>query len=109
METHPRNIENHLVIQLALINLVERFVYCCSIDLFLRYFLKVKTRDVQCTNCGVTQSSEWRRNVRGEIVCNACGLYYKLHLKDRPIHMRRDFIAHRKRTPNVIHFKFVTF
>ncbi|KAH7641535.1 gata transcription factor -like protein [Dermatophagoides farinae] len=59
-----------------------------------------KPRDVQCTNCGVTQSSEWRRNVRGEIVCNACGLYYKLHNRDRPIHMRRDFIAHRKRTPN---------
>ncbi|KAJ6217937.1 hypothetical protein RDWZM_009094 [Blomia tropicalis] len=60
----------------------------------------VKTRDVQCTNCGVNKSSEWRRNVRGEIVCNACGLYYKLHNRDRPIHMRRDFIAHRKRTPN---------
>ncbi|OTF72108.1 GATA transcription factor (GATAb)-like protein, partial [Euroglyphus maynei] len=59
-----------------------------------------KPRDVQCSNCGVTQSSEWRRNVRGEIVCNACGLYYKLHNRDRPIHMRRDFIAHRKRTPN---------
>ncbi|KAH9406892.1 Erythroid transcription factor [Tyrophagus putrescentiae] len=61
---------------------------------------KVKARDVQCTNCGVNKSSEWRRNVRGEIVCNACGLYYKLHNRDRPIHMRRDFIAHRKRTPN---------
>ncbi|KAH9420221.1 Transcription factor GATA-4 [Dermatophagoides pteronyssinus] len=59
-----------------------------------------KPRDVQCSNCHVTQSSEWRRNVRGEIVCNACGLYYKLHNRDRPIHMRRDFIAHRKRTPN---------
>ncbi|KAI7689988.1 hypothetical protein SSS_01102 [Sarcoptes scabiei] len=66
---------------------------------------KSKPRDVICSNCGVTQSSEWRRNVRGQIVCNACGLYYKLHNRDRPIHMRRDFIAHRKRTPNVNYSK----
>lgn len=57
-----------------------------------------KTRDVECSNCGVKKSSEWRRNPYGQPVCNACGLYFKLHSKNRPIHMRRDFIAHRKRT-----------
>ncbi len=60
-----------------------------------------KSRDVECTNCGVTKSSEWRRNANGNIVCNACGLYFKLHARNRPIHMRRDFITHRKRTPNM--------
>ncbi|CAG2172950.1 unnamed protein product [Oppiella nova] len=59
---------------------------------------KKKGRDMSCSNCGVTVSSEWRRNPSGQPVCNACGLYFKLHLKNRPIHMRRDFISHRKRT-----------
>ena len=32
-----------------------------------------------CANCKTTQTTLWRRNVNGEPVCNACGLYYKLH------------------------------
>ena len=47
----------------------------------------------------MTNSSEWRRNNCGQTVCNACGLYYKLHSVNRPINMRRDFIVHRNRMP----------
>ena len=32
-----------------------------------------------CANCKTTQTTLWRRNHNGEPVCNACGLYYKLH------------------------------
>ena len=32
-----------------------------------------------CANCRVTITTMWRRNANGEPVCNACGLYYKLH------------------------------
>ncbi len=32
-----------------------------------------------CANCKTTQTTLWRRNQNGEPVCNACGLYYKLH------------------------------
>ena len=32
-----------------------------------------------CSNCKTTQTTLWRRNHNGEPVCNACGLYYKLH------------------------------
>ncbi|KAA0190077.1 hypothetical protein HAZT_HAZT002110, partial [Hyalella azteca] len=32
-----------------------------------------------CTNCQTTTTTLWRRNSQGEPVCNACGLYYKLH------------------------------
>lgn len=32
-----------------------------------------------CTNCQTTTTTLWRRNGEGEPVCNACGLYMKLH------------------------------
>nr|USC30014.1 pannier-like 2 GATA456 [Acanthoscurria geniculata] len=34
-----------------------------------------------CSNCQTTNTSLWRRNSQGEPVCNACGLYFKLHRK----------------------------
>jgi hypothetical protein len=33
----------------------------------------------RCTNCGTTKTTAWRRNSDGKLVCNACGLYYRLH------------------------------
>ena len=32
-----------------------------------------------CANCRTTTTTLWRRNGSGEPVCNACGLYHKLH------------------------------
>ncbi|XP_042370013.1 GATA-binding factor 5-B-like, partial [Plectropomus leopardus] len=32
-----------------------------------------------CTNCHTSITTLWRRNAEGEPVCNACGLYMKLH------------------------------
>ncbi|KAJ8953944.1 hypothetical protein NQ318_019187 [Aromia moschata] len=55
--------------------------------------------DLSCTNCGTQTTTIWRRNMRGEMVCNACGLYYKLHGVDRPHTMRRDTIHTRRRRP----------
>lgn len=37
-------------------------------------------------------TSLWRRNTQGEPVCNACGLYYKLHGVNRPLAMKKDSI-----------------
>ena len=37
-----------------------------------------------CANCKTTMTTLWRRNHNGEPVCNACGLYYKLHNVSRP-------------------------
>ena len=52
-----------------------------------------------CTNCHTTQTTLWRRNNDGEPVCNACGLYFKLHGVNRPMAMRKDGIQTRKRKP----------
>ncbi|XP_066143787.1 transcription factor GATA-4-like isoform X3 [Euwallacea fornicatus] len=52
-----------------------------------------------CTNCQTNQTSLWRRNSHGEPVCNACGLYYKLHSVNRPLSMKKDTIQTRKRKP----------
>ena len=55
-----------------------------------------------CTNCGTTTTTLWRRNNDGEPVCNACGLYYKLHGVNRPLAMRKDGIQ----TRDSIHLNF---
>ncbi|CAG9782640.1 unnamed protein product [Diatraea saccharalis] len=52
-----------------------------------------------CTNCRTMTTSLWRRNAHGETVCNACGLYYKLHNVNRPLAMKKDAIQTRKRKP----------
>ena len=33
----------------------------------------------------------------GSPICNACGLYYKLHGQQRPLNMRKDTVQGRKR------------
>ena len=58
-----------------------------------------KKVDMSCTNCGTMTTTIWRRNMKGEMVCNACGLYYKLHGINRPVTMRRDTIHTRRRRP----------
>ena len=50
-----------------------------------------------CANCNTSKTSLWRRNNQGQAVCNACGLYIKLHGKERPLQMRKDVIQSRKR------------
>ncbi|CAL1681872.1 unnamed protein product [Lasius platythorax] len=54
---------------------------------------------LSCSNCETTMTSLWRRNTHGEPVCNACGLYFKLHGVNRPSTMKKDSIQTRKRKP----------
>lgn len=57
-----------------------------------------KRPGMACTNCQTTTTSLWRRNSLGETVCNACGLYYKLHNINRPLAMKKDSIQVRARS-----------
>ncbi|XP_045474301.1 GATA-binding factor C-like isoform X3 [Harmonia axyridis] len=50
-----------------------------------------------CANCKTTTTTLWRRNQNGEPVCNACGLYYKLHNVNRPLTMKKEGIQTRNR------------
>lgn len=50
-----------------------------------------------CSNCKTSNTSLWRRNTDGDPVCNACGLYFKLHGVPRPASMRKEHIQQRKR------------
>ncbi|KAF9923349.1 hypothetical protein FBU30_006565 [Linnemannia zychae] len=50
-----------------------------------------------CTNCKTTLTPLWRKDDAGEILCNACGLYYKLHHIHRPISLKRNVIRRRSR------------
>ncbi|XP_042203760.1 GATA-binding factor 5-B-like isoform X3 [Homarus americanus] len=53
-----------------------------------------------CSNCQTTNTTLWRRNNNGEPVCNACGLYFKLHGVSRPLTMKKEGpIQTRKRKP----------
>lgn len=50
-----------------------------------------------CANCRTTTTPLWRRDEGGNTICNACGLYYKLHNVHRPVSMKRSVIKRRKR------------
>ncbi|KAI8385025.1 uncharacterized protein BYT42DRAFT_564442 [Radiomyces spectabilis] len=50
-----------------------------------------------CANCQATTTPLWRRDEAGNTICNACGLYYKLHGTHRPTSMKRSVIKRRKR------------
>ncbi|EPY49674.1 iron-sensing transcription factor Fep1 [Schizosaccharomyces cryophilus OY26] len=50
-----------------------------------------------CQNCGTTNTPLWRRDELGNPICNACGLYYKIHGIHRPVTMKKAIIKRRKR------------
>ncbi|CAO3570689.1 unnamed protein product [Mortierella alpina] len=53
-----------------------------------------------CNNCKTTLTPLWRKDDAGDILCNACGLYYKLHHIHRPISLKRNVIRRRSRYEN---------
>lgn len=42
-------------------------------------------KNLQCTNCQTRTTPLWRKSSSGDLLCNACGLFYKLHGVLRPL------------------------
>jgi len=50
-----------------------------------------------CTNCQTSTTPLWRRDPEGQPLCNACGLFFKLHGVVRPLSLKTDVIKKRNR------------
>ncbi|EXJ70721.1 uncharacterized protein A1O5_05711 [Cladophialophora psammophila CBS 110553] len=50
-----------------------------------------------CQNCQTSTTPLWRRDEAGSVLCNACGLFLKLHGRPRPISLKTDVIKSRNR------------
>ncbi|KAK9367596.1 hypothetical protein V1509DRAFT_127013 [Lipomyces kononenkoae] len=50
-----------------------------------------------CTNCHTQTTPLWRRDPDGQPLCNACGLFLKLHGVVRPLSLKTDVIKKRNR------------
>ncbi|KAJ2157724.1 Sodium- and chloride-dependent GABA transporter 1 [Coemansia sp. RSA 552] len=51
-----------------------------------------------CTNCSTTTTPLWRRDPDGKPLCNACGLFFKLHGVTRPLSLKTNVIKKRNRS-----------
>ncbi|KAH8083769.1 hypothetical protein BXZ70DRAFT_958063 [Cristinia sonorae] len=56
-----------------------------------------------CTNCQTTNTPLWRRDPEGQPLCNACGLFFKLHGVVRPLSLKTDVIKKRNRASGTPH------
>ncbi|ODQ60050.1 hypothetical protein WICANDRAFT_16044, partial [Wickerhamomyces anomalus NRRL Y-366-8] len=48
-----------------------------------------------CFNCHTQKTPLWRRDPNGNTLCNACGLFQKLHGTMRPLSLKTDVIKKR--------------
>ncbi|CAH6723982.1 hypothetical protein CLIB1444_25S00254 [[Candida] jaroonii] len=50
---------------------------------------------VECYNCHTVKTPLWRKDPDGNTLCNACGLFLKLHGTTRPLSLKTDVIKKR--------------
>lgn len=59
--------------------------------------LATRKQFTKCQNCQTTNTPLWRRDENGQVLCNACGLFLKLHGRPRPSSLKTDVIRPRNR------------
>lgn len=52
-------------------------------------------KPTECSNCGTLKTPLWRKDPEGNTLCNACGLFLKLHGTTRPLSLKTDVIRKR--------------
>lgn len=55
----------------------------------------VGSKTTECSNCGTFKTPLWRKDSSGNTLCNACGLFLKLHGSTRPLSLKTDVIRKR--------------
>ncbi|KAG7660879.1 GLN3 [[Candida] subhashii] len=52
-------------------------------------------KPTECFNCKTLKTPLWRKDAEGNTLCNACGLFLKLHGTTRPLSLKTDVIKKR--------------
>lgn len=68
--------------------------------IFLSRNMLMRIQQPICQNCTTSTTPLWRRDESGSVLCNACGLFLKLHGRPRPISLKTDVIKSRNRVKN---------
>ena len=56
---------------------------------------EAKPKPTECHNCKTHTTPLWRKDPQGNTLCNACGLFLKLHGTTRPLSLKTDVIKKR--------------
>lgn len=58
-----------------------------------------------CFNCKTIKTGLYRRDTNANIICNACGLYYRKHKRDRPAEFNQKFKRDRTKRHQKLHIQ----
>lgn len=72
----------------------------CRFFSLLSHSILTRYQQPICQNCTTSTTPLWRRDESGSVLCNACGLFLKLHGRPRPISLKTDVIKSRNRVKN---------
>lgn len=86
-------------------------VYSVSPGATLGLSAPLVTKRTECSNCQTEKTPLWRKDPAGNTLCNACGLFLKLHGTTRPLSLKTDIIKKRSsrrasttpRGPSAVH------